>query len=61
MINDDKVFKRKLNLIEYTIRDLGYNLTEVEAIYDAAVAGIDVWSDKELVAYIEDRIDLEVR
>lgn len=60
MLTEDKIYIRKRNLIEYTIRDLGYNLDEVGDIYEAAIAGIDVWTDKELIRYIEDRIELEM-
>ena len=56
----EMVTKRKLNLIEYTIRDLGYSLAEVQGIYEDAIAGADILTQKELVKYIEDRIEMEV-
>lgn len=59
LTREDKIHLRKARLIEYTIRDLGYRVNEVQGLYENAMAAIDVLDDKELVKYIEDRLELE--
>ena len=52
------VSQTKINLIVYTIKDLGYNISEVQDIFDNAVAAADILTKKELVRLIEESIEL---